>query len=110
MPKLKMETTFSPDFVPLYVNGAIGGINVKGEIVINFFAELNRIPKDQWYELDAEGRVVNPEVQPGQTSGDPTVERRIQSGIIMSVDTAIQVHKWLGQNIEAFQNMAKPKP
>jgi len=42
---------FEKDYNPLYVNGAQGGINPLGEIVIDFYLERNAIPVSQTCEI-----------------------------------------------------------
>ena len=52
MGKLKCKYIFKDDFNPVYVNGAQGGINMQGEIVVNFYLERNALPISQTYRIE----------------------------------------------------------
>lgn len=89
---------YADDYNPQYVNGAQGGINVQGEIVANFYFERVPMPNSITHEVTKEGKLGN------FVATDPedltkSVLRYVQSGIVMNIDVAKQIHKWLGNQI-----------
>ena len=110
--KIKCKYIFQDDYNPLYINGAQGGINPLGEIVINFYLERNALPNSQTYiiENDKIGPEKSDEVEP--EDWDNSFVRVIQNGVIMNYQTAKEIHKWLGQhikNLEKINNESKGK-
>lgn len=103
--EVKCKYVFEEDFNTKYINGAQGGINVQGEIIINFFLERVALPKSQTFTVDEIGRIQ--EEVPGTT--EPTdlnqsFIRYFQSGVIMNYNVAKQIHNWLGQHLEILEN------
>lgn len=90
------EVTFeykqSDDYCPVYANGAYGGLNPRGEVIINFFNERYPVPKSEKYKL-SEGRI-GEKITDG--SEDMTVLRAICTGVIMSRENAQCFYDWLG--------------
>ena len=96
--QIKVKYRYADDYNPKYVNGAQGGINVQGEIVVNFYFERVPMPNSITHEVSKEGvlgKVVSTEPEDLPRS----VLRFVQSGIVMNLEVAKQVHKWLGDQI-----------
>ncbi len=99
---IKFKYIFPDDYNPVYVNGAVGGISPRGEIVINFFFERQGLPKSQTYELSAEGTLGNEiAIEPEE----PKIIRYIQNGIILHLDKAKEIHKWFGELIQKLEKL-----
>lgn len=45
------------NYKPAYVNGAYGGVNPKGDVVIHFFTEMYPLPDSTFNEFDGNGSV-----------------------------------------------------
>lgn len=90
---------YSEDYNPQYVNGAYGGINVQGEIVANFYFERLPMPNTITHELKSDG-VLGNVVATGPDDLAKSVVRYVQSGIVMNLNVAKQIHEWLGKQIE----------
>jgi len=96
---------FSEQYNPIYVNGAFGGPNPKGEIVMNFFMERHPIPKEMTQEI-VDGKL-------GQTTKivpenhNRNFVRFIETGTIMSLETAKSIHEWLGNHIANLEKTNK---
>lgn len=102
MPKLKVKLTKDAGYAPVYSNGAIGGMNVKREIVMHFYTEVLELPKSQTFELENDrikGEIVK-ERHPGIEVGVINVERIITTGVIMSQQEAFQLYTWLGKQLK----------
>lgn len=107
MPKLKVKYLKSDDYSPVYANGAVGGVNVKGEIVIHFYIETLELPKSQSFSIEGENvknELIN-EKLPKDEPGTVSVQRQIKNGVIMTMTEAALVHQWLGNHLKAL----KPK-
>lgn len=106
MSVLKQEVRFIYEYPEgysqQYVNGALGGVSPRGEIIANFFIEKPRLPL-----------AVTNEITPTGTIGAETVEepvdirntfvRAVTSGVILSYDNAKNLHAWLGEKIKELE-------
>lgn len=92
--KIEFKYKFPDDYAPVYVNGCYGGKGPRGEIAINFFSERYPVPNSETYELTEEGQLsirtgIDPEVMP--------VIRTVPCGVVMSEQSAREIHAWLGR-------------
>jgi len=104
--KIKCKYIFEENYNPVYINGAQGGINPLGEIVVNFYLERNALPKSQTFSIEngIMGKE-SAEVEPEDLKN--SFVRIIQNGIIMNYQTAKEIHRWLGENISALEKISK---
>lgn len=104
MDTVKFKYKFDQNYNPKYINGAIGGLNPMGELVINFYLERTSLPKQQDFEVDnAIG--IGKLVKTDPVDYDKSYIRFIESGIVMNYKTAKEVHKWLGEHIENLEKL-----
>ncbi len=106
--KIIFKYKYPEDYNPLYVNGAYGGINVQGEIVANFYFERIPMPKKITHELKSDGNL-GEIVLTGPEDLAKSVVRYVQSGIVMNIDVAKQIHAWLGKQIELRESQNQKK-
>jgi len=104
---VKFKYLFADDYIPSYVNGAIGGITPQGEIVINFYLERFPLPNTEIFEVTEEGKLAE------KKSVDPedyarSLVRQVTHGVVLNLKTARQVHEWLRQQIEAAEMGGAP--
>lgn len=104
--KVTIFNKISSNFRELHVDGAFGGITPKGQFNINFFAERMAIPKSTDF------KIVNNKLEKIADSADSKngIIREFETGVYMSVETAREIHKWLGetlQNLDKTQNENK---
>lgn len=95
---------FSDDYNPVYINGAFGGISTKGELVVHFFLERQGLPTSEVHQITPEGELSlkmkrEPADQPFSAI------RYIDTGIILSYDSAKNIHKWLGDKINELDKI-----
>ncbi len=105
MPSIKVGYIKNEDYSPVYVNGAIGGVNIRGEMVVNFYIETNVLPQDEAIDIK-DGQLV----PRSQENSDPSViniNRLIHTGVIMNITTATELYNWLGQQLETFKQNTK---
>ena len=101
--KITFKYKYPDDYNPQYINGAQGGINVQGEIVANFYFERLPLPKSITNEVNDEG-VLGNMVATEPKDIHNSVLRYVQSGVVMNLEVAKQVHLWLGKHIELLEN------
>lgn len=102
---IKCKYIFADDYNPVYINGAQGGINPLGEILINFYLERHPIPISQTYSVvgNSIGPEKEDEVEPNDLKN--SFVRFITNGVIMNYQTAKEIHKWLGKHIETLEQI-----
>lgn len=103
MDTIKCKYIFDENYNPIYVNGAYGGVNSRGEIVINFFMERMPLPNAQTFQIK-DGNI-HEEVHSDREPEDhrKSVVRFIQNGIILDYKNAREIHKWLGEHISNLE-------
>lgn len=105
MPKLKVKYIKADSYNPSYANGAIGGVNTKGEIIIHFYTEALELPKSQSFAIEGDklkGEIINEKI-PKEDGNTINVDRVINTGVIMSYAEANQVYQWLGKHLETLK-------
>lgn len=101
--KVKCKYIFADDYNPVCVNGAYGGVNPQGEIVINFYFERAALPYSQTYEVKGnELTEVEAEREPRDISD--SFVRFVSTGIILDYRHAKNIYEWLGENIKKLES------
>lgn len=108
MSKVKCKYIFKDDYNPIYINGAQGGVNPQGEIVVNFYLERNALPVSQTFELEGD-KVSAKEIESEPVDLKSSFVRVIENGIIMNYQTAKEIHRWLGHHIETLEKLTLNK-
>lgn len=85
-----------------YANGAYGAITPRGDFEFNFFFEHRGIPEDEVMIVE-EGKLKPEE----QNFTDITIPRDIKVGIIMTVEQAEILGKWLIDAVDTFRKEQK---
>ncbi len=91
----------------MYANGVIGGPTVRNEIVINFFIERNPLPYETVHELNENGDIGAVIKAAPDDKEDIVMLRKIDTGVIMTLQTAKELHLWLGKQIELIEQREK---
>lgn len=108
MDKLKCKYIFKDDYNPVYANGAQGGINPQGEIIINFYLERHALPVSQTYVLEKD-KINAAEVESEPKDLNNSFVRVIENGVILNYQTAKEVHKWLGNHLLELETLSDNK-
>lgn len=93
MEETKVKINYADDFNTVYVNGAFGGFNNKGDFVMNLFYENIMLPKESKLFVK-DNNVMEEFIVP------EIIERDVVSSISMSLETAKSIRDWLNANIE----------
>ncbi len=102
--EVKFKYIFNDDYNPVYVNGAHGGVNSQGEIIVNFYLERMGLPNSQTNAITSEGKLGDVIASDPKDLNQSHI-RFIRNGIIMNLQTAITIHNWLGQHIETLKKL-----
>lgn len=107
MGKKKETITFhylkSNNFIIHHIDGIYGGVTPKGFIGINFFSERFPIPKTVTQEL-IDGKQLGKEISIETKEG---VIRQVECGVVMNIDTAKSIYKWLERQIIEYERYIK---
>lgn len=97
MAKMKIEFVINKDYNPVFVTGAIGGMNTNGQILTHFYTDHNHLPISEILEVNEDGSVTGRsfEMDPAKNT-----YRLVKVGIMMNLNSAVEYHKWLGNQIE----------
>lgn len=108
MDEIKIKYKFNKDFNPKYANGAIGGVNPLGEIIVNFYLERRPIPLSTTLEIKG-GLPTDKIKEQEPTDLNNSMIRYIDNGIILNYATAKEVHRWLGEQIKTLETLNENK-
>lgn len=100
--KIKFKYVFAPDYNPTYTNGAFGGVTPRGEIILNFYLERHGLPEAQIHEIEKGKLSEEYELEPKDQASN--MVRYVNSGIILSYESAKAIHFWLGKQIKKFES------
>lgn len=101
---IKFKYKFPKEYNPKYANGAIGGISTNGEIIVNFYLERQGLPYSITNEIDSEGNV-GMEIAREPKDYDSSIIRYVDTGVVLSLNSAKKIHEWLGRHIETLEEV-----
>jgi hypothetical protein len=93
----------SNNFRELHVDGAYGGVTPKGLFNINFYAERLAIPKSTDYKVEDKKLIRIADSEDSKKG----IIREFETGVYMTIETAKEIHKWLGDQISNFEEQKK---
>ena len=107
-PEITFKYIFNYAYNPTYVNGAQGGFSPRGEMVINFYLERQPLPESISHEITPEGGIGR------ETGSEPenlanSLVRYVDTGVVMSYDSAKVFHDWLGDQLRALEELHKAR-
>jgi len=106
-PKVTFKYIFDPNYNPEYVNGAQGGVNPKGEIIMNFYLERFALPNSQTHAL--KDNSLGPIIGLDPEDLNSSFVRMVKSGVVMNLQTAKDIYQWLGGHIARLEEIEKQK-
>ncbi len=104
---IKCKYLFKDDYNPLYVNGAHGGINPLGEIIVHFFLERNALPNSETFKVSENGQLGAEAVKSEPEDLKNSFVRYVQTGIVLNYQTAKEIHRWLDGHIKKLEEIGK---
>ena len=102
--KIKGSFDYSDNFSLKFINGAFGGpTSDNNNIVMNFYFENLELPKKYELNVGDDGNITESVIG----AENIEVNRKVESGIIMNLDTAKSIHKWLEDTIKSLEQSNK---
>lgn len=101
--KITVFNKISSNYRELHVDGAYGGITPKGLFNMNFYAERLAIPKATDFKI-LKGKL---EKIIDSTDSKSGIIREFETGIYMTIDSAREIYKWMGEILENFETNQK---
>ena len=96
--KVVFKYVCNENYSPEYVNGALGGLNPTGDLIINFFADSVALPEEQVNKLNEKGDFVEVKEEPETLC----FRREIKGGFVMTAPVALNIYNWLKNNLIAM--------
>lgn len=97
----------SNHFRVLLADGVHGGISPRGWIQMNFFSERQPLPRVVYHAL-REGGGLGEEVRELREAREGVI-REIEAEVVISVDTARSMIKWLQDKVDAAADLGAPE-
>lgn len=97
-PKLPIRYKQGANYRIYYADGALGSWSPRSNLSIDFYIDRPPIPEVVIHEIEGDqlGKVVD-------QVGDKGLNRERQFGLILSVQTAVELRDWLTKKIEEGQ-------
>ena len=112
MPDSKKEITFkcifTYDYNPKYANGAHGGISPRGELVVNFYLERPPLPNAVSFGINQDGTIGEESVSDPKDLHQ-TLVRYVSNGVVLSLQTARDLHSWLGEKVRELETLEQTR-
>ncbi len=107
-PEIRFTYEYQEGYVPLYINGALGGVSPRGEIIANFFFEKPLLPTMVANEITPAG-TIGGEIAEEPSDMRSSFVRSVTSGVILNYDNARNLHAWLGEKIKELEFLQQGK-
>ena len=103
------EITFdfvrSPFFRVVHSNGGWGGITPREELSVTFYSERQALPQHVTHQVTPEG--LGSEMS---REGTGNIHRECEVEVLMSMEEAVNLHRWLGAKIEEWRKVQEDNP
>ena len=96
--RIVFEYARSRDFRLIYANGAQGGVTPRGELLFDLFVEQQRAVLRTAHSVVPDG------LGPEEVELAPNHLREVQARVVMSLQQAKSLGRWLLTTVEAFEN------
>tara|TARA_R110002049_G_scaffold186209_1_gene354479 strand:- start:15 stop:395 length:381 start_codon:yes stop_codon:yes gene_type:complete len=103
--ELTAKYIFDENYNPKYVNGAYGGVNPGGEIVINFYLERTGLPNKQVFAINDQGKGEELIEKREPLNLEQSVVRVVENGVILDLARAKDIRDWLGKQIAHLEEL-----
>lgn len=96
----------SNQFRVVHADGVHGGLSPRGQAIqMAFFSERQPIPQKETYHLVEGIKLAGLK----DTVGRDAIIREVEVEVLMGLETASAIHKWLGEKIELVKKLEKEK-
>ena len=106
--EITFKYIFTYDYNPVFINGAHGGVTPRGELVVNFYQERAPLPNSVTHELNPNG-TIGSELTVEPEDLNRSLVRFVSTGIVVTQQTARELHYWLGEKIKELDALEQAK-
>lgn len=103
---VEVSYTEASDYKTVYADGAQGTFTRGGKFFLHFYVEFPLLPENTIHSVDDEGNLGEPLEQ----LDDVTLERRRECGVILDLQTLVELHDWLGRKLSELQAISEAAP
>lgn len=93
-------------FRVIHADGVHGGITPRGYIQMALFSDRHPIPQIVVHEIDQDGKV-SPKELASERVSKPGIVREVETEVIMDLDAAKVISKWLANKISMVEKLRK---
>lgn len=98
--KIKGNFEYGENYDMKFVNGIFGGTTVNNqEVILNFYFENIALPESYELETDEDGNILKTDF----FTNEDGMNRKVEAGVIMNLDTAKSLYEWLGSTINNME-------
>ncbi len=102
--KVRFNYELATDYRIIHATGAVGGITPSGNLKLDLYTEFGFSPdKDEWI-LNPDG-TLNEQVVSPQATEIIEVIRQKQAGIVIGIDEAENIAKWLLEKVKEAKEL-----
>lgn len=94
----------TPGYRLYNVDGIFGGVTPQGKFYFDVFSERNPLPEKISHKITEQG-IVGGEIS--RKTLESGVIRQIECGLIMNINTATSIHKWLGEKLKDIKTQVE---
>ena len=105
VPQITFHLIKSNFFRVVHADGAWGGVTPRGFIEVNFYSERQPIPRSLTHSVNLESGTLGAEIREARVTKEGPV-REVEVGVIMDLQCARSVRKWLDDKIAVVEQMA----
>lgn len=101
---IEIKYAEASDYKVVHVDGVRGRLSPNGYLVFDLYNERMSLPDEVEHRVDEKGNL-------GELVGGPRklhIERRKECGVLMDLDTLVEVREWLDRQIRQIQQMQQP--
>ena len=102
--QVKFYFEHDPSYRVVAANGVWAGVTARGDIKLDFFVESHGTPTEVVNLITPEGSL-GPELN--RTPPAPRINRRMQIGVLLSIEQADDIANFVKAKIAEFRNLTK---
>jgi len=106
--KLKVDYIKNTGYRTIHVDGAHGGLTPDLNVFAAWWLQRGPIPDSTVHPLAPDGKGFM--AGASETNSKAALIREVEFGIVMTLEVAAQVHKWLGDQLQQAEKIKQATP
>lgn len=106
--KVRFRYEFANDYRIIHATGAVGGTTPSGNLKLDLYTEFGSSPDEDEWTLNPDG-TLNEQVMSPQGTDIIEVVRQKQIGIIIGIDEAENIAKWLLEKAKEAKELGEAR-